>query len=581
MAERIPEQLISEIISANDLGDVVSGYTNLKRNGNSLVGLCPFHKEKTPSFHVSTDRQLYYCFGCGAGGNVVGFIEAIENLDYVETIKFLAERVNINVDSSSFSEKERQIYEQKQRIYKINREAARFYHSCFKADIGKKARDYAEKRGINSQMQTVFGIGYAPQSWDALTGHLLKMGFRREELLLAGVSGKSESGRVYDKFRDRLIFPIIDIRSNVIGFGGRIFEGDGPKYLNSQDTPVFNKRNNLFNLNLAKNKAPKNLILVEGYMDVLSLYQYGITNAVASLGTALTAEQARLMSRFVPEVIICYDTDGAGIKATQRAIEVFSGTGVNLKILTLPDGKDPDEYIRKNGARAFLDNSEKAMNVTEYKLFMLEKEYNLNDNNGKIEFAAAASKILSAVSNSVERDVFMKIIAEKTGVSKNAVEAEVGKGIKRNIRTEKKNDIKEATASHPGFTRGQKSDKLLNAERKFISLLLADKDVFQKYKDEISGDFFSNNVHKKIAAGMAEKYPIDTALFINALPEEERQQAAAALSMPLNVEDSLKAADEIAAVIKKEKLNFLLEKAIKEGDVQKINELVKLRTRLN
>jgi len=581
MAERIPEQLIQEIISANDIGDVVSGYTNLKRNGSSMVGLCPFHKEKTPSFHVSLDRQLYYCFGCGAGGNVVGFIEAAENLDYVETIKFLAERVNINVDSSSFSEKEKQLYEQKQRIYKINKELARFFHNTFKSPGGKKAQEYAEKRGITPQMQTVFGIGYADDKWDSATKHLLSLGFRKEELLIAGVSGKSESGRVYDKFRDRLIFPIIDIRSNVIGFGGRIFEGDGPKYLNSSDTPVFNKRYNLFNLNLAKNKAPKNLILVEGYMDVLSLYQYGIQNAVASLGTALTQEQARLMSRFVSEVCICYDTDGAGIKATERAIEIFSGTGINLKILTLPDGKDPDEFIRRNGARAFEDAVSGAMNVTEYKLSRLEKEYNLQDNNGKIEFASAAAKILSAVSNSVERDVYMKQVSEKTGVSFNAVETEVGKRVRRENRAGAKQEIKEATASHPGFNRGQKSDKLKNAERKFISLLLADKAVFDKYKEEIQNDFFSDEVHKKIATGMIENYPVDTAIFINNFEEDEKKSAAAALSAPLNVDDSMKAADEIVAVIKKEKLNFLLEKAIKEGDVQKINELVKLRSRLN
>ncbi len=573
MAEKIPEQLIQEIISANDLGEVAAGYTTLKRNGNSLVGLCPFHKEKTPSFHVSTDRQLYYCFGCGAGGNVVGFIEAAENLDYVETIKFLAQRVNINVDTSSFSKEENERYEQKQRIYKINKELAKFYRSCLLGNGGEKAREYVKKRGITPQMVTVFGLGYAPQSWDSATKHLLSLGFRKEELLLAGVSGKSESGRVYDKFRDRLIFPIIDIRSNVLGFGGRIFEGDGPKYLNSQDSIVFNKRNNLFNLNLAKNKAPKNLILVEGYMDVLSLYQYGVCNCVASLGTALTVEQARLISRFVSEVVICYDTDGAGQKATKRALEVFSGIDVKVKILNLPDGKDPDEFVRKNGARAFEDAANNAKSVTQYKIFELENQFDLKDDNQKIEFVSLSAKVLSEVKNSVERDVFIKQIAEKTNISTSAIETEINKSARKNVRAQQREEIKESMHSSRNSGKKQAESKLINAERKLISLMISSKGVFEKYKDIAKDNFFSLKAHTLIMDRLTE-FNVDTAMIIDSLPEEERPAAAAALSASLHFDDDIKAADEIVGVIKKEKYNYLIEQAIKSGDLELINKLV-------
>lgn len=572
MAEKIPEQLISEIISANDLGEVAQNYTNLKRNGNSLVGLCPFHKEKTPSFHVSLDRQLYYCFGCGKGGNVVGFVEAAENLDYVETIKFLAERVNINIDSSSFSREEQERYEQKQRIYRINKESAKFYRSCLLGEGGKKAQEYVKKRGISPQMVTVFGLGYAPNAWDMLTKHLLSLGFRKEELLLAGVSGRSESGRVYDKFRDRLMFPIIDVRGNVIGFGGRIFEGDGPKYLNSQDTPVFNKRNNLFNLNLAKNKSPKNLILVEGYMDVLSLYQYGVCNAVAALGTSFTPEQARLISRFVSEVVLCFDTDNAGQKATVRAIEVFQGLDVNVKILNLPDGKDPDEFVRKNGNRAFEDAVLSAKSVTQYKIAQLEKQYNTKDDNQKIEFVTAASKILADVQNSVERDVFSKQISEKTNISVSAIETEISKHAKRSFKSQQRKEIQNSIKASIPAERGE--SKLINAERKLISLLASDKSLFEKYYDEIKENFFTCDIHTHITDKLLEDFSCGSATLIDKLPPEERAGAAAALSQPPNFDDANKAADEIISVIKKEKHNYLIEQAIKSGDLQEINRLV-------
>ena len=576
MAEKIPEQLISEIISANDLGEVASGYTQLKRNGNSLVGLCPFHKEKTPSFHISLDRQLYYCFGCGKGGNVVGFVEAAENLDYVETIKFLAERVNINIDSSSFSREEQERYEQKQRIYRINKESARFYRSCLLEAGGKKAQDYVTKRGISAQMVTVFGLGYAPEGWDLLTKHLLSLGFRKEELLLAGVSGKSESGRVYDKFRGRLMFPIIDVRGNVLGFGGRIFEGDGPKYLNSQDTPVFNKRNNLFNLNLAKNKSPKNLILVEGYMDVLSLYQYGVTNAVAALGTSFTPEQARLISRFVSEVVLCFDTDGAGQKATARAIEVFSGMDINVKILHLPDGKDPDEFVRKNGQRAFEDATASAKSVTQYKIGELEKQYNTKDDNQKIEFVTAAAKVLAGVNNVVERDVFAKQISEKTNISPSAIETEISKHFKRNAKAEQRKEIQQSIkVGVPGAQKGE--SKLLNAERKLISLLVSDKALLEKYRQKITRGFFTRDVHEHILDKLYENSGIESSALIDKLLPEERADAAAALSLVPNFDDTGKAAEEIIAVIEKEKHNYLIEEAIKSGNIEEINRLVMQR----
>lgn len=570
MAERIPEPVISEIIAANELVSVAAQYTELKRSGSSYVGLCPFHKEKTPSFHISPGEQLYYCFGCGAGGNVIGFIERIENLDYVEAVKLLAERAGIRIPETGFSQDDKERFELRKKIYAINREAALFFRRQLLSGKYAAANEYVKKRGLNERVITVYGIGYAPPGWSDLSEHLEKQGFKRDEIVLSGVSGKSDKGRVYDRFRDRLIFPIIDVRGNVIGFGGRIFEGDGAKYLNSPETPVFNKRKNLFSLNLAKKSSPDELILAEGYMDVISLYKYGITNAVASLGTALTTEQAHLISRFVKKVILCYDTDEAGVKATNRAIDVFDGVPVSVRILNLPEGKDPDEFIRKNGAEKFREYAAGAKSVTEYKLFLLEKQFDLNDVNGKIEYAAEAAKILSTVRNEVERDLFTRIVAEKTGSSASALEAQVSKGIKRSARREQRDIINENIKT--GMRQKKGASKLLDAQRRLIALISADASLYEKLG--IREELFDNPVHLKLLGMIKDGEKTETAVLVSAFSGDDAAEAAAALSAPSNYENAASAANELIHAVKSEKYNQKIQNAMQAGDIETLNRLV-------
>ncbi len=574
MAERIPEQLVSDIIASSDIADVISRYTALKRSGSSMIGLCPFHKEKTPSFHVSPDRQLYYCFGCGAGGNVIGFIKQIENLDYVEALKFLAERVNITIPETGISEIDKQRHEQKQRIYDMNRLAAKFFRQCLLSPEGEKAQNYIEGRKLYDKTVITYGIGYAPDSFARLTDYLVSKGFHRDELVVGGISGKSQNGKVYDRFRNRLMFPIIDTRGNILGFGGRLLEGDGAKYLNTSDTPVFNKRHNLYSLNFAKNFANGELILMEGYMDVISLYQSGIKNSIASLGTALTNEQARLISRFAGTVILCYDTDDAGIKATQRAIEVFEGINVKIKILNLPDGKDPDEFVKKNGGKAFEDLCREALTVGAYKLMMLEKMYDLSNQGQVIDYVNEAAKVLAGVANSVERDVLTKQISEKTGVKSIAIEKETGRGARSNAKKTQREAIRESIKKVKISYNKDKTAKLIVAERNLISLLCRDKAMFLKYKDMVVGDFFTEEIHRTIVEKYSENPSADPSVMISDFSDEDAAQAAAALGMPLNFEDNQKAAEELIRVISEEKYNYLINKAMKEKDTVTLNRLI-------
>ena len=570
MTGSIPESIISEIISANDITEIAAKYTELKRSGGSLVGLCPFHNEKTPSFHISPDMQLYYCFGCGAGGNVIGFVEAAENLDFVDAVKFLAERAGIAIPETGFAAEDRARHEKKQTLIKINTDAAKFFREQLLRGNNKKALMYAKQRGISDKMINVFGLGYAPDKWSAAAEHLLTLGYSKDDLVLSGVCGRSEGGRIYDRFRDRLMFPIIDVRGNIIGFGGRIFEGDGAKYLNSPETLIFNKRQNLFGLNLARKASPSNLILVEGYMDVLSLYQSGVQNAVASLGTAFTEEQARLISRYVKEAILCYDTDEAGVKAANRAIDVFRGSGVNIKILNLPDGKDPDEFVKKNGGESFKELAKKAKSVTEYKLYLLEKNYNLSDNTQKAEFASEAAKIIAASNSEVERDLYSKIIAEKTGISSHAIETQVHKNKGRYERREKSAVIRESIS--PKSLRTGVS-KLLSSRRRLLSLFAFDRRLISEVPNVSA--LFDDDVHKRIFKSLSADGAADAALIMTQFSGDEVSEAAASLSQSVNYEDSRAAAREIAQTIKKEKVNALIEKAMKDGDLETLNRLIK------
>ena len=424
--------LINEIFSQNDIVDYVSGYVKLKKNGRDYTGLCPFHKEKSPSFHVNQEKQLFHCFGCGAGGNLVQFVMKAEGLDFVEALKLMADRAGIILpeDDTPVDDK---LYQKKKRILAINKTAARFYYEMLtKNEIGKAGLDYLKNRAIDAKTITKFGLGYAPDMPDALKKYMNKLGFGDDELQDAGLL-VSRNGKVMDKFRARVIFPIIDLRGNVIAFGGRIIdntEKNGykpPKYLNSPDTPVFNKGRNLFSLNLAKKDCQARCILCEGYMDVISVYKAGVTNITATLGTALTQEQAKLLMKYTDEILLCYDSDDAGQAATIRAIEIITSVGGKCRIMQLKGAKDPDEYINKNGAAKFREAMDNGIASTDYLINRVRKKYNLDTTDGKALYVEETSNLLSKIPNAIEADAYIKRISDETEISKDAIYAEIRK----------------------------------------------------------------------------------------------------------------------------------------------------------
>lgn len=425
MALYFSEDYLQELIDKNDIVDYISKSVRLKRAGSTYKGLCPFHKEKTPSFSVSPDKQLFYCFGCGKGGTVINYVMQQENLDFVESVKLLAEKCGMDLPEDDRRTNESNI-KKRQTIYKINSLSGRFFYDRLFEPCGNAARDYIERRQLIQSTVNKFGLGYAPDG-NVLLKYLREQGFTDDEIVESGVAGKSENGDIYDRFRNRLMFPIIDIRKNIIGFGGRVLDDSKPKYLNSPETAAFNKSYNLFGLNLAKNSGEDFLILVEGYMDVIQLHQHGINSAIATLGTALTPEQARIIKRYKNEVIIAYDSDEAGQKATQRAIELLNEEGLRVRVLIMPGSKDPDEYIKANGVGAFRKLITDSQEQIEYKIMKLKSKYNLDDIAQKSEYVNLAAKEFITIKSPVEQELYVKKISAETGVSAESIFAEMAR----------------------------------------------------------------------------------------------------------------------------------------------------------
>ena len=417
-----PESFLQELAERNDIVDVVSSYVRLtKKSGSNLFGLCPFHSEKTPSFSVSPDKQIYHCFGCGKGGGVINFIMEIENLSFPEAVEFLAKRAGMPIPEEENDRESRK----RSRMLSLNRDAARFFYAQLSTPQGGAARDYMAKRRIGPATAKNFGIGFAPDTWDSLEKAMREKGYTDFELFDAGLVRKGNKGGYYDTFRNRLMFPVIDVRGNVIGFSGRIL-GDGePKYMNSPETLVFNKSRNLFALNLAKKSKSGYIILSEGNIDVVSLHQAGFDSAVASLGTSLTPEQARLLSRYTNQVIIAYDNDGAGIKAAQRAIGILEKLDLKVKVLRMSGAKDPDEFIKLKGADAFRNLLESSENQIDYRLRTVTDKYDLSVDEQKVEFLKEASDLVARLPGSVERQVYAMRVASMSGVSADVVTKEV------------------------------------------------------------------------------------------------------------------------------------------------------------
>ncbi len=425
MALYFSEDYIQELIDKNDIVEYISRSVRLKRTGSTFKGLCPFHKEKTPSFSVSPDKQLFYCFGCGKGGTVINYVMQQENLDFVESVKLLAEKCGMELPEDDRGTNENNL-KKRQTIYKINSISGRFFYDKLYEPCGISARDYINRRQIVQSTVNHFGLGYAPDG-NLLLKHLREQGFSDDEIVESGVAGKSENGDIYDRFRNRLMFPIIDIRKNIIGFGGRVLDDSKPKYLNSPETAAFNKSYNLFGLNIAKNSSEDYLILVEGYMDVIQLHQHGINTAIATLGTALTPEQSRIIKRHKNEVIIAYDSDEAGQKATQRAIELLNEDGLRVRVLTMSGSKDPDEYIKTNGVGAFRKLITDSQEQIEYKMMKLKSRYNLDDISQKSEYVSLAAKEFITIKSPVEQELYVKKISAETGVSPESIFAEMAR----------------------------------------------------------------------------------------------------------------------------------------------------------
>lgn len=451
----ITRESIEAVLMRTDIQSLVSGYVSLKRAGSNMRGLCPFHSEKSPSFTVYPSDNSFYCFGCGAGGDQISFVMRAEHLDYPDAVKFLAKRAGINIVEDNDERYERAPKYDTKRLYDMNRDAARFFNAyLFSEDKDAKAAlsYFVDKRGLSHSTIKHFGLGFAPNSFDIFSKHMRSKGYTYDELVVGFLCGRSEKGYYFDAFRNRVMFPIIDVSGNVIAFGGRVMDDSKPKYKNTSDTPVFKKSRNLFALNFAKNTCQDALILCEGYMDVIALHSAGITNAVATLGTAITSEQARIMSRYTKKVIICYDADEAGRKAASRALKLLEEVGLDVSVLTVPGAKDPDEYIKTYGVDKFRDVIYGAKSKFDYNMESVLSRFDLSLPQDKINALSEIEKLISSVYYAAERDVYIHTVAQKFGVDSTSIKADVERMIARARAQYKKNEGKKIAQDAAGYS---------------------------------------------------------------------------------------------------------------------------------
>lgn len=516
----INDETIERVKDSCDIVDVISDYVQLKRTGTNHVGLCPFHNEKTPSFTVNQSKQFFHCFGCGESGDSIAFIMKKENLDFTQAVKLLADKLGIDTVEVRVNDKYTQ---ERQEAYNINKDAARYFYRSLVTN--PKALEYLNKRQISANTIRGFGLGFAPESWEGLYRFLLSKGYGSEQIEKIGLIGKkSGNNGYYDKFRNRIMFPIIDTKSRVIGFGGRVLDDKMPKYLNSKESIIFNKGNHLYGLNLVnKHSNRKRILLVEGYIDVISLYSKGINYAVASLGTALTERQGRLLKRYGDEVYIAYDSDTAGVKATLKAIDILLKEDVKPKIILLPDGMDPDDYINKMGKIEFEKLFLNSYNHIDYKILINKKKYDLNDIEDKIKFTTEVSKIIKDLKSPVEQDVYINKISEDTGVSKEAIEKEIkgnkiyntSVGNSRKFRDNKQiiNPIKSEITS--GYIR---------AETDLIKLMIDDRDYYEFISKRLSREDFSSKEYRILYDLISEQYENNSVLEIKKVIEATKEK---------------------------------------------------------
>ena len=564
---RYRDELIDEIRNSNDIVDVISKYITLKRSGKNFFGLCPFHKEKSPSFAVSPDKQIFHCFGCGAGGNVIHFISKIENLSFRESLELLANRVNIELPTLQNNEDDKTL-KLKSKVYEINKIAAEFYHENLYKPTSKIAQEYIKKRKLDNRTLKAFSIGYAG-NFDELYKILKSKGYTEEEMLASSLVKKSADGRYMDSFRKRLMFPIQDVRDRVIAFGGRVLDDSKPKYINSPENIVYSKGRNLFGLNVARKYETKEIIIVEGYMDAISLYQRGITNVVASLGTALTEAQGRLLRRHSEKIILGYDADGAGQAAILRGMEILQNMGCDIRVLQIEGAKDPDEYVTKYGPERFQKCVENAISLVEFKVKMLKKDLNLEVTSDKIKFLNEIAKILAKVTNQMEREIYIEKLSRDYQISKEAIQAEVnkimyanssgGKKLEKPVRTYKVNNLQEST---------QVSKDILKRENMVIYLLMnSPEKTYEKLKNVVNSQNFQDKINAQILGKLYEELEKGNSNISQILNQEQDENLVNRLTeimaYDFEITDMDKAAEDLVVIYEKEKL------------VQRRNEILK------
>ena len=555
----IPEQFVDELVSRTDIVDLVSGYVRLNKKGNNYWGLCPFHSEKTASFSVSPDKQICYCFGCHKGGGAINFLMEMENLSFVEAVQQLAQRAGMQVPESDYDKGRK---ERRERLLEMNKEAARYFHAQLYAPGGAQALDYLRRRGLSQGTLTNFGLGFAPDSWDGLLNALAEKGYDKKMVLEGGLAVSNDKGRIYDRFRNRVMFPIIDVRGSVIGFGGRVMDDSKPKYLNSPEGPVYNKSRNLFALNIAKKTKEGRIILTEGYMDTIALHQAGFDCAVASLGTALTADHAQLLARYTKEAVIAYDGDGAGVAAAQRAIPLLEKAGLKVKVLQMRGAKDPDEFIKAYGRDAFAKLLDESSNHIEYRLEKIKSKYDLKDDAQRIEFLREATGLIASLSSAVEWEVYGGRAAQAAGISAEAMAQEVKKELRRRIQRENKRQERRDLAPAANMQPDQKGLRYDNvrsaaAEEGVLRLVLLEPMLLEQ-ADGLTGAEFSAPLLGKVFDLLRDRHADGRAVNLGGLAgtltAEEMSHLARITDRPENLGHAQRALKDYIAIIRMERL---------------------------
>lgn len=574
---RYSDEIIDEVRQTNDIVDIISQYVHLKRSGRNFFGLCPFHNEKSPSFSVSPDKQIFHCFGCGVGGNVFTFLTKIEGINFIEAVQTLAERSNIQLptlENRGDSLKE----ELKAKVYKVNEFAANYYHENLYKPESKIAQEYIKKRKLTNETLKSFQIGFSGK-FNELYNALKKQGFEEREILESGLVNKNDNGKYIDRYRNRLMFPICDVRGRVIAFGGRVLDDSKPKYINSPENIVYSKGRHLFGLNVAKKSDVKKILIVEGYMDVISLHQRGVKNVVASLGTAMTQQQGWLLRKSSEQIILSFDSDEAGLSAKMRALDILQNMGCDIRILQMEGAKDPDEYIIKYGSARFQSLIEKALSVVEFKVKILKRNLDLNNTNDKIKFLNEIAKLISKIDNTIEKEVYIERIAKSYNISKEAIYAEVNKLSYATAKGQKILEKSKPVISHKKVEKNKVSEAIVKKENTILSLLLmGDLNVFQIIKQNIKVEDFKDSLNQQIAKKLYEEFEKGNSninSILDNLEEEEQNRITMIMADDYEIKDVEKAIDDIIQSYEKEKLNERKFEILEELEKEDINETQK------